>query len=91
MPQKPPGKYISKSKCPHIAELKITHSDKKECVICREKEHLRLCTSCGAVHCCESHRGHNTEHYKKTGHPIIQAIHTPYNFTWCYVCEAYLE
>ena len=81
---------MRKAECPHIKEMKITTSNKKECEVCKEKEHLRMCTSCGAVHCCESHNAHNTEHFKKTNHPIIKTTHTDYDFTWCYKCNAYL-
>ena len=87
------GKYktIKTEDCPHHAEMRVDDSEKDECEVCGEKEHLRLCTSCGGVFCCESHQAHNTEHYKKTGHPIIQAHHQTYRFTWCYPCNAYLK
>ncbi len=81
---------IRKEECPHAKEIKITKSSKKECKVCKDKEHLRICTSCGKVFCCESHNAHDTEHFKKTGHPIIKTIHTNYDFIWCYKCEAYL-
>ncbi|HLD75778.1 MAG TPA: UBP-type zinc finger domain-containing protein [Candidatus Norongarragalinales archaeon] len=79
------------SDCPHKNHIKKTDSKKKACEVCGEKNHLRLCTSCGGVFCCESHKAHNTEHYLKTGHPIIQAHHQTYRFTWCYPCNAYLK
>ena len=83
-------KKIKKEKCPHIAELKIIKSNKKKCEVCSDNEHLRICTSCGFVGCCESSNAHDTEHFKKTGHPIIKTIHTDYDFVWCYRCKAYL-
>ena len=85
------SKKIKKEKCPHIKNIKITKSSKKECEVCKEKQHLRVCTSCGHVFCCESYNAHDTEHFRKTGHPIIKAIHTNYDFIWCYKCNAYLE
>lgn len=84
-------KTIDKKDCPHIKEIKITDSKKQKCDVCDIKNHLRLCTSCGAVHCCESGKGHNTQHYKETQHPIIKAVHADYDFTWCYPCGAYLK
>lgn len=81
---------IRKEECPHSKEIKITKSNKKECGVCRDKGHLRLCTSCGFVGCCESHNAHDTEHFKKTGHPIIKTVHADYDFIWCYECNAYL-
>ncbi|MBI2541753.1 UBP-type zinc finger domain-containing protein [Candidatus Woesearchaeota archaeon] len=81
---------MRKEECPHNKEMKINTSDKKQCEVCSDKEHLRLCASCGFVGCCESHNAHDTEHFRKTGHPIIKTIHCNYDFTWCYKCEAYL-
>ncbi len=86
-------KRINKKDCPHIKKIKnkITKSDKRKCGMCSEKEHLRICTSCGAVNCCESFNAHDTAHFKKTRHPIIKPVHASYDFTWCYECRAYLE
>ena len=85
------NKKIKKEKCPHAKNIRIIKSSKKECEVCKERQHLRVCTSCGFVGCCESFNAHNTEHFKKTGHPIIKSIHADYDFTWCYKCNAYLE
>jgi uncharacterized UBP type Zn finger protein len=84
-------KTINKNDCLHIKEMKTSDSTKTKCDKCDITQNLRLCTSCGAVNCCESGHGHNTEHYKKTGHPIIKPVHTDYDFTWCYKCNAYLQ
>lgn len=84
-------KTIPREECPHIGEIKITSSDKKQCEDCSLTDHLRLCTTCGAVHCCEDGNAHDTNHYEETGHPIIKAIHENYHFTWCYACDAYLK
>jgi uncharacterized UBP type Zn finger protein len=85
------GKTINKSECPHVLEMKISSSDKVKCDTCDIKEHIRLCTSCGAVNCCESGKGHDKDHFKATGHPIIKPVHADYDFIWCYKCEAYLK
>jgi uncharacterized UBP type Zn finger protein len=84
-------KTIPKGACPHSPSMKVTHSRKRTCEACSEKVHLRICTQCGKVHCCESFNAHDTAHFKKTGHPIIKPVHTDYDFTWCYICRAYLE
>jgi len=84
-------KTIPTHDCPHHDQIKVHDSEKTVCQVCGEKEHLRLCTACGDVFCCESHKAHNTEHYQKTKHPIIQSHRTPYRFTWCYPCNAYLK
>jgi uncharacterized UBP type Zn finger protein len=82
---------INKEDCPHIKEIKMTDSDKIKCESCDVEENLRLCTSCGSVNCCESSNSHDTEHHKKTKHPIIKPVNTDYMFTWCYECNAYLK
>lgn len=50
---------------------------------------LRLCLSCGHVGCCDSSVGmHATNHFKKTGHPVMVALPN-HAWSWCYVHEAY--
>lgn len=84
-------KHIKKADCPHVSELKedIT-SDKNACKVCGEGTDLRICLTCGAVHCCESHLSHNTEHFKNTDHPFIRPHNSDYNWLWCYKCNAFL-
>jgi uncharacterized UBP type Zn finger protein len=50
-----------------------------------------VCSTCGYTACCESQYGHNTEHWRETGHAVIR----PYpvsdrGWTWCYACGKYL-
>jgi uncharacterized UBP type Zn finger protein len=53
---------------------------------------LRVCATCGYVGCCESQRAHDTEHWRRTGHPIIRSLPLGKRaFTWCYACNAYLD
>ena len=84
---------MDKENCSHLGEIKITTTDKMECEICKETKNLRLCTSCGGVFCCESHRAHNREHFKETNHPIIISVPTgtPLSWIWCWIDNAYLE
>ncbi len=82
---------IPKEECPHSSEIKVMSSEATTCSQCDVVDHLRQCTSCGQVFCCESHNSHNTKHYQETGHPIIKSHNTPYDFYWCYECKAYLE
>jgi uncharacterized UBP type Zn finger protein len=50
---------------------------------------LRLCLECGHVGCCDSSPGlHATNHFKKTGHPVMVALpNRPWK--WCYVHKTY--
>ncbi|MBI4363620.1 MAG: UBP-type zinc finger domain-containing protein [Candidatus Doudnabacteria bacterium] len=87
-----PWKYIKKQDCPHLPELKEDIvSDKKACEVCGVTHDLRICLTCGAVHCCESDKAHNIEHFQITGHPFIRPHNSPYNFLWCYKCNAFLK
>jgi len=88
-----PNKTIKKENCPHAVEMKILISEAKKCEKCEETTNLRLCTFCGRVFCCESHKAHNREHFKETGHPIIVPLPagTPLSWAWCWVDNAYLE
>lgn len=52
---------------------------------------LRECLVCGHVGCCDSSPGrHATEHYKKTGHPIMKEFPRG-GWAWCYKDEKYIE
>lgn len=82
---------IPRSQCPHAPEMRVTESAAVRCARCPVTEHLRLCTSCGEVCCCESDNAHNREHFAETEHPIVVSHGSlPYRFTWCWVCNGYL-
>ena len=50
--------------------------------------HLRLCTECGHVGCCDSSPDrHATEHHRGTGHPVIRSFEPGESWSWCYVDE----
>lgn len=86
------ARTISRAECPHVGEIKVQAAEAEKCSVCDVRQHLRLCTSCGGVFCCESHNAHNREHFEATKRPIIQSTPTtlPYQFTWCWICNAYL-
>ncbi len=93
---------IPVAQCPHgAADLpggrKPAVSPKSACESCGETAELRVCQTCGHVGCCESHNGHDTEHFEKTGHPLIRPrakrrwFARERGWLWCYLCRAYLE
>ena len=50
--------------------------------------HLRMCTECGHVGCCDSSKNkHATKHFHSTKHPVIRSIEPGEAWTWCYVDE----
>jgi uncharacterized UBP type Zn finger protein len=54
--------------------------------------HLRRCTHCGHVGCCDnSPNRHATAHFHATRHPIIQSYEPGEDWLWCYVDEIAFE
>ncbi len=50
--------------------------------------HLRRCTSCGRIGCCDnSPNRHATAHATDTGHPVIRSLEPHEDWFWCYVDE----
>jgi uncharacterized UBP type Zn finger protein len=50
--------------------------------------HLRICTQCGHVGCCDSSPNrHATAHFHDTAHPVIRSFEPGESWTWCYVDE----
>lgn len=54
--------------------------------------HLRRCTACGHVGCCDSSPNrHATAHHHGSGHPLIQSYEPGEDWYWCYVDEVAFE
>jgi uncharacterized UBP type Zn finger protein len=87
-----PYQRIPLVQCPHRDDLRIRKTATLKCARCEVTTHLRLCTACGDVYCCESSNAHNVEHFQKTGHAIISSVppESPNYFLWCWKCNAYL-
>ncbi|HSS55613.1 MAG TPA: UBP-type zinc finger domain-containing protein, partial [Gaiellales bacterium] len=50
--------------------------------------HLRMCTSCGHIGCCDSSPNHHaTAHANETGHPVIRSAESGEDWFWCYPDE----
>ena len=48
--------------------------------------HLRLCTTCGHVACCDSSpERHASRHFEETGHPVMRSAEPGEDWRWCYV------
>ena len=80
--------------CKHFNNFEPIRTDIYECKKCVDSGdswvHLRLCQSCGQVHCCDSSKNkHGTKHYKESGHPIITSAEPGENWAYCYVDELY--
>lgn len=54
--------------------------------------HLRQCTACGHVGCCDSSPNtHATAHHRATGDPVIRSFEPGETWRWCYVDEVGLD
>ena len=50
--------------------------------------HLRRCTQCGHIGCCDSSPNrHATKHFQETAHPVIRSLEPGEEWLWCYVDE----
>ena len=48
--------------------------------------HLRMCTECGFVGCCDSSPGqHATRHFRDSGHPVMRSLEAGEEWRWCFV------
>lgn len=85
---------IAREDCPHTEMLDegvTAGQERTTCRVCDEEEHMRVCLTCGRVHCCESGNAHDRDHFEETDHPFIRPHEKEsYDFLWCYACEAYL-
>ncbi|WP_207435566.1 UBP-type zinc finger domain-containing protein [Sabulibacter ruber] len=53
--------------------------------------HLRLCQTCGQVHCCDSSPNrHATQHFLETGHPVVSSAEPGESWAWCYPDELFM-
>lgn len=80
------------SPCSHLKHLHITRPTKHVCEDCVKLGdswvHLRMCTDCGYVGCCDSSKNrHATKHAKHVPHPLARSIEPGETWVWCYVDE----
>jgi low temperature requirement protein LtrA len=82
--------------CQHADEMQIFEPTGElaceECVINNYKwVHLRLCTSCGHIGCCDSSQyKHATKHFHESDHPIISSLEPDENWAWCYADDRFV-
>jgi uncharacterized UBP type Zn finger protein len=79
--------------CPHLTEAEdVAPYQTEGCEECLQMGspwvHLRRCTSCGHIGCCDSSPNrHATAHYRQTAHPVVQSYEPGEDWRWCYVDE----
>jgi monovalent cation/hydrogen antiporter len=79
--------------CEHLAAAdELTGPTPRECRDCLDEGlqwvHLRQCTACGHVGCCDSSPGRHAErHYSQEGHPVMKSVEPGEDWRWCFVDE----
>ncbi|BBY18039.1 UBP-type zinc finger domain-containing protein [Mycolicibacterium litorale] len=79
--------------CEHLATLNADPSPNtpSSCEGCAELgevtwAHLRMCMTCGHVGCCDSSpHQHATEHFRRSGHPVMRSAEPGESWRWCYI------
>lgn len=82
--------------CSHLNTIEDVQAKTNGCEEClkigQAWVHLRLCTHCGHVGCCDSSVGkHATKHFHKTEHPIMRSLEPGEDWYWCFVDELTFE
>ena len=80
--------------CTHLRQATVTQLPEaiagcEECLkIGSRWLHLRMCTSCGKIGCCDSSPNrHASGHAREVGHPIIRSAEPGEDWGWCFVDE----
>jgi monovalent cation/hydrogen antiporter len=80
--------------CDHLRKVRppVEPDTPSECGDCLREGtawvHLRMCTSCGHVACCDSSpQRHASAHYEHTDHPVVRSAEVDEDWRWCYVDE----
>jgi uncharacterized UBP type Zn finger protein len=82
--------------CSHLDTITDAAPSGSGCVEClaigQQWVHLRRCTVCGHVGCCDSSIGkHATKHFRATQHPVVQSFQPDESWYWCYADEVMFE
>jgi hypothetical protein len=82
--------------CTHTSDIRTREASGEGCVECLATGghwlHLRRCTDCGHVGCCDNSPGrHATGHFHSIAHPVMQSFEPGEDWYWCYVDELGFE
>jgi hypothetical protein len=80
--------------CAHLDQIEVSEVPKtipgcEDCLKTGDRWlHLRMCTSCGHIGCCDSSPNrHATAHAQRTGHVVIRSAEPGEDWFWCYADE----
>ena len=82
--------------CTHLGTIDAVAPNSEGCEDCLAVGgrwvHLRRCTVCGHVGCCDSSPNrHATQHFRTIGHPVIQSYEPGEEWYWCFVDQVAFE
>jgi len=86
----PPGVQWGMATCAHLETIDhdVTPSADgcEDCLATGDQwVHLRLCTRCGHVGCCDSSPNrHATAHHTATEHSVVRSFEPGEGWFWCY-------
>jgi uncharacterized UBP type Zn finger protein len=82
------------AQCTHVEQIELTElpdpiAGCEDCLrIGARWLHLRMCTTCGHIGCCDSSPNrHATAHVGETGHLVIRSAEPGEDWFWCYQDE----
>ncbi|MCW2632564.1 MAG: dctB [Pseudonocardia sp.] len=95
-PTAPTAQPASATTCEHLESIEDTPVPDGGCAQCEASGdswvHLRFCTACGAVGCCDDSKNrHATRHALDAGHPVLRSKEPGENWAWCVVDEVGTE
>jgi hypothetical protein len=80
--------------CTHLEQIEFTQLPDsipgcEDCLKIGDRWlHLRMCTSCGHIACCDSSPNrHATAHARAESHPVIRSAEPGEDWFWCYEDE----
>jgi hypothetical protein len=80
--------------CTHLDQIEFTAlpdsiAGCEDCLAIGDRWlHLRMCTECGHIACCDSSPNrHATAHARATSHPVIRSAEPGEDWFWCYEDE----
>jgi hypothetical protein len=80
--------------CTHLNQIRVTSLPEsiEGCADClaigSSWVHLRMCTSCAKIGCCDSSpERHASRHAREDAHPIARSAEPGEDWIWCYVDE----
>ena len=93
-----PPRAVGEAACVHLNEASAdvdfeAHGECSDCVAAgQEPVELRMCLTCGRVACCDSSPGkHASQHFRRSGHPVMRSIEPGEYWRWCFVDQLHDE